>query len=188
MGDGVSGLGLGLGLGLENGLVLSFGNNEHGQLGRDQKSPELEDASDCLISPSHFKDSKEIIEKVVYVSAGYDHCAAISESHLLFTWGGGKHGQLGQGHTRDSKFPTLVKHSSDEKQTSLVQVSCGDSFTIALNSDGTLVAFGSSDYGKLGSGSSAIVTKPTTLSTTLPESINGICCGTNHTLAYALNQ
>ena len=168
---------------LENGYLLSFGNNEQGQLGRDQKTPKLEDSNDCLIDPNHFKNGEGIPEKVIYVSAGYDHCAAITESHLLFTWGGGKHGQHGQGHTRDSKFPSLVDQTSHKE---FIHVSCGDSFTVALSKDRTLLAFGSPDYGKLGIGRNGNATKPTPLSTVLPRTINGICCGTNHTLAYTL--
>ena len=175
---------------LENGYVLSFGSNEKGQLGRDQKTPELEDVNDFMIDPNHFKniviDGSH--EKVVYISAGYDHCAAITESHLLYTWGGGKHGQHGQGHTRDLSSPSLMEPFSDGKEIKVSRVSCGDSFTIALCMDGTLLAFGSSDYGKLGTGSNGNVTKPTPILTKLPKIINGICCGTNHTLAYTLIQ
>ena len=173
---------------LESGRVLSFGNNEHHQLGRDQEQPELEDARVFLIDPNHFKNGKEKLEKVIHVSAGYDHCAAITESHLLFTWGGGKYGQHGQGHTRDSKSPTIVEHSSRGKSTKFIHVSCGDSFTVVLSTDGTLLAFGSPDYGKLGTGSSGRVTQPTAISSAMPRTINGICCGTNHTLAYTLMQ
>ena len=78
--------------------------------------------------------------------------------------------------------------ASDGKEIKVSQVSCGDSFSITLSKDGTLLAFGSSDYGKLGTGSNGIVTKPTPISTRMPKTINGICCGTNHTLAYTLIQ
>ena len=175
---------------LENGHVLSFGNNEHGQLGREQKTPQLEEAAsnDCLVDPNYFKNSKGNPEKVVYVSAGYDHCAAITESHFLFSWGGGQYGQHGQGHTMDSKSPKIVPHSSHGKQTEFVQVSCGDSFTVALTADGTLLSFGASDYGKLGAGRGGNVNKPTLVSSSMPKTISGICCGTNHTLAYTPTQ
>ena len=173
---------------LENGHILSFGSNEKGQLGRDQKIPELEDVNDFLIDPNHFKNAEGNPERVIYISAGYDHCAAITESHLLYTWGGGKHGQHGQGHTRDSNFPSLMDQSSDGTQIKVSQVSCGDSFTVALSTDGTLLAFGSPDYGKLGTGSNGNVTKPTSISMKMPRTINGICCGTNHTIAYTLIQ
>ena len=173
---------------LENGCMLSFGSNDKGQLGRDQKTPEMEDVNDFLIDPNHFKNSDGSPEKVAYISAGYDHCAAITESNLLYTWGGGKYGQHGQGHTRDVRIPSLVDRASNGKQIKLSRVSCGDSFSVALSTDGTLLAFGSSDYGKLGTGNDGIVTKPTPISTKMPTTINGICCGTNHTLAYTLIQ
>ena len=172
---------------LENGLLLSFGNNDHGQLGREQKSmSELEDIYDCTIDSHHFKNTRGDVEKVVFVSAGYDHCAAITESHLLYAWGGGRYGQHGLGHTRDARTPTRVEHG---KQTDFVHVSCGDSFTVALSKAGALMSFGSPDYGKLGNSSGGIATKPTPIPTTaLPNTINGVCCGTNHTLAYTLVQ
>lgn len=46
--------------------------------------------------------------RIVQVSCGGFHTAAITETGLLFTWGGGEHGQLGHGDKVNSLLPTPV--------------------------------------------------------------------------------
>lgn len=169
---------------LSNGTVLSFGDNEHGQLGREQTA--TENIEDFVIDSQHFKSLNGTTEKVVFISAGYTHCAAITESGLLYTWGGGAHGELGLGHTRGARHPTLVASERD-LQVTFVQVCCGDQFTVALTSSGMVWTFGSDYMGKLGVGGTGGVAKPKQLLHTM-NGVNGICCGTNHTLAHTLEE
>ena len=169
---------------LNSGTVMSFGNNEHRQLGREQTSSE--NVEDFLIDPQHFKNSNGVIEKVVFISAGYNHCAAITESGFLFTWGGGTHGELGLGHTRGTRLPTLVAPTKDLQMT-FAQISCGDSFTVALSKDGQVWTFGSNYMGKLGIYTEGGVSSPRQVSHAM-NAVSGICCGTNHTLAYTLDK
>lgn len=167
---------------LDNHNVLSFGANDHGQLGREMVS---NDIVHFLINPTHFQNSSSEVEKVVFIEAGWHHSAAITESGLLFTWGEGRHGQLGLGHTRGSRVPFLVNKFPNGKSPTFATVSCGDSFTVAMTTTGELWAFGSPDYGKLGVDSGGCMTSPKQLQAELPG-INGLCCGTNHTIAYNL--
>ena len=161
---------------LENGVLLTFGANDQGQLGRKETANEIDQ-----IHQEYFKDGR-----VVFIDAGWNHCAAITHSGQLFTWGGGGHGQLGLGHTRGSPVPCLVDQFLGGKAPQITHVSCGDSFTIALiTGTGELWAFGSPDYGKLGVDGTGCVTVPKILPVTLPG-INGLCCGTNHTIVYTL--
>ena len=114
----------------------------------------------------------------------WHHSAAITESGLLFTWGEGRHGQLGLGHARGSRVPSLVNKFPNGKSPKFATVSCGDSFTVAMTTTGELWTFGSPDYGKLGVDSGGCVTAPKQLQAKLPG-INGPCCGTNQTIAYS---
>ena len=157
---------------LASGRVLSFGCNEHGELGRPTSS------SGSFIDPAHFK------EKVTLVDAGWKHCAAITESRDLYTWGHGAYGRLGLGHSRDIGVPTLVQGLG-----SVVDVSCGESHTIALDSAGQLWSWGSNHYGKLGLSleEGSFIERPRPLSFSSPSHLTGVSTGTNHTLAYSIS-
>lgn len=169
---------------LESGIILSFGANDLGQLGR--KDTPDDSVSNFQIDPSHFQDTRGTAEDVSFIAAGWSHCAAITASGLLYTWGEGRHGQLGLGHTRGSASPHLVEDFQGKSSiVKFSQVSCGDSFTVAMTSTGHLWAFGSPDYGKLGVEAGGCVTVPKPLPTQLPG-LTSFCCGTNHTLAYTL--
>lgn len=56
---------------------------------------------------------KEINElskkKIVFISAGESHSAAITEKLKLYTWGTGAYGRLGHGMDTNEKKPKLVE-------------------------------------------------------------------------------
>ena len=171
---------------MQSGRVLSFGSNEHGQLGRKSagaKEPGKGNEGDFLVNPDHFRDKDGKVESVVLVSAGWTHSAAITASGQLYTWGNGQYGELGLGHLRGAAEPRLVESFPDGKRPHFVHVSCGDSFTVAVARDGTAWAFGSGDYGKLGVSGGGSKSVPTSLPASM-SGLAGLCCGTNHTIAH----
>lgn len=170
---------------LEGGTLLSLGANDHGQLGREiGPSEELlnpsEDPGRFRIDAAHFGSVP-----IKSVAAGWSHSAAVTESGQLYCWGKGQHGELGIGHTSGSPVPAEVKGFSDGVK--VVQVSCGESFTVVLDGSGGVWSFGASDYGKLGIGVSSAVTAPRQILPGPPK-VNKIHCGTNHVLALSLHQ
>ena len=82
------------------------------------------------------------------VSAGSIHTAAIKTDGTLWTWGFGTYGQLGNAATTDISTPVTTFSGG----TNWKQVSCGDSHTAAIKTDGTLWTWGSTSSGKLGNG------------------------------------
>ena len=166
---------------LDSGLVLSYGSNEHGELGRQSPSSEAQD--NPRIDPGHFTDQQGQLEQVKFIKAGWKHCAAITASGVLYTWGHGAYGRLGLGHSRDVLTPSKVAGLNAPVR----DVSCGESHTLALDEQGQLWAWGSGHYGKLGISVdySSFVEVPHPLKTSLPN-ISGIHCGTNHSIAYKL--
>lgn len=98
--------------------VYSWGVGEHGKLGHgttlSQRRPKP------VMGGLYGK-------RVSQVSAGHNHSAAVTEDHLLFTWGEGDHGRLGLGDLRARHTPTLVGELSDVRA-----VSCGESHTLVL--------------------------------------------------------
>ena len=170
---------------LESGAVLSLGFNENGELGRKKAEKDAED--DPIIDPSYFRGQDERIEPVKLVCAGWKHCAAITVSGCLYTWGHGAYGRLGQGHCRNEPNPKQVKEVAGEKSETphFKDIGCGKTHTVALDEDGIIWACGSGHYGKLGLpiDGSGFISKFHSLSFRV-DSLSGVCCGTNHCMAY----
>ena len=83
--------------------------------------------------------------KVIEISTGMNHCAAIDSNGILYMWGSDEYGQLGMGD--DSQLISTtprVAHVSDE---TLMKVSCGDNFTLTLDHKGQVHSTGTNDSG-----------------------------------------
>lgn len=172
---------------LTDGTILSFGDNDSGQLGRKERPGAKHKVEALKVDPSHFKNSAGDTEPVSTIAAGWNHCAAVTQSGLLFTWGGGRSLGAGLGHSKGLDLPALVEEFPKGCSPKFTHVRCGDSFTIALSKNGQLWAMGMPDYGKLGVGGGGMESRPKLVHSNLPG-ISGIRCGTNHTIAYSLCQ
>ncbi|XP_055946433.1 E3 ISG15--protein ligase HERC5-like isoform X2 [Argiope bruennichi] len=115
----------------EFGTVFSYGFGSHGQLGLgnigNQETPELVEALNGL--------------KIISISAGGWHSAAISESGDLYMWGWNESGQLGfpcnklqNGERPKEEIETIccLPKIVDLDDETVVAVSCGSRHTVAL--------------------------------------------------------
>ena len=132
----------------EVGKVYTWGEGKFGRLGhgseRNQPTPR------AIEGPLAGK----VVSQVV---CGGFHTAAITEAGELYTWGGGEHGQLGHG---DKINKTTPWHVTALNKSTLVQIACGWSHTVALSAKGEVFTWGNGDHGKLGHGNSTKVTVP----------------------------
>nr|XP_034814800.1 E3 ISG15--protein ligase HERC5 isoform X6 [Pan paniscus] len=123
-----------------SGNIYSWGKNEFGQLG---------------LGHTESKDYPSLIEgldnqKVEFVACGGSHSALLTQDGLLFTFGAGKHGQLGHNSTQNELRPCLVAELVEYRVT---QIACGRWHTLAYVSDlGKVFSFGSGKDGQLGNG------------------------------------
>nr|XP_021528926.1 E3 ISG15--protein ligase HERC5 isoform X2 [Aotus nancymaae] len=123
-----------------SGNIYSWGKNEFGQLGLDH---------------TESKDSPSLIEaldnqKVEFLACGGSHTALLTQDGLLFTFGAGKHGQLGHNSKQNELRPCLVTELAGNRVT---QIACGRWHTLAYVSDlGKVFSFGSGKEGQLGNG------------------------------------
>ena len=126
--------------------VYSWGSNSSGQIGNnsttDSKIPVLVDASGVLSGKT-----------VVSVAAGSSHSLALCSDGTVVAWGNNYYGQLGNNSTTNSQVPVLVDASGVLSGKSVVSVAAGGSHSLALCSDGTVVAWGYNNYGQLGNNS-----------------------------------
>eukprot|EP00301_Raphidiophrys_heterophryoidea_P005390 c12267_g2_i2.p1 GENE.c12267_g2_i2~~c12267_g2_i2.p1 ORF type:complete len:811 (+),score=197.16 c12267_g2_i2:40-2472(+) len=84
------------------------------------------------------------------ISVGSTHCIAMSTEGLVFSWGIGRSGRLGQGSCEDDeRYPTLVQAL---KSYQIIQISAGWGHSAVLSSDGRSFVWGKNDCGQLGLG------------------------------------
>jgi alpha-tubulin suppressor-like RCC1 family protein len=121
-----------------DGVIYGWGRNHKGQLGTGlglavdmyamQAVPEPIDTSAELSS-----------RKIVRIAAGHSHAACISEAGEVFVWGMSLHLE-----------PVLV---DSLLHTRIVDIVCGQDYTLAIDENGHMYSFGISNAGVLGHGS-----------------------------------
>ena len=84
----------------ENGDVWSFGEGENGQLGLG--------TTEHQYNPAWVGGRDVFKEPVVLVAAGTTHAACVTSKGVLFTWGNGKHGKLGDGFQEIRLIPQQI--------------------------------------------------------------------------------
>ena len=85
--------------------------------------------------------------EITQLVAGGGTSAALLSNGTVWTWGNNFWGQLGNGTTSPSAFPTQVPGL-----TGINQITTGPTYTLALRSDGTVLAWGDNADGQLGDG------------------------------------
>eukprot|EP00746_Dinoflagellata_sp_MGD_P120747 gnl/MRDRNA2_/MRDRNA2_56153_c0_seq1.p1 gnl/MRDRNA2_/MRDRNA2_56153_c0~~gnl/MRDRNA2_/MRDRNA2_56153_c0_seq1.p1 ORF type:complete len:403 (+),score=78.50 gnl/MRDRNA2_/MRDRNA2_56153_c0_seq1:68-1276(+) len=131
-----------------DGVLHTFGSNADGQLGR-----EVVDESPAAV---RFPAGEDTTLKVVWVSLGKRHSAAITQGGLLWTWGWGGSfwygaGALGHG-TRDPHLHPMPVEKLVDLGQAATQVACSNSHTLVLTDSGRLYVTGNGNYGKLAQG------------------------------------
>ncbi|TKC40526.1 hypothetical protein EI555_013087 [Monodon monoceros] len=122
----------------KSGQVYSFGCNDEGALGRDTS-----------VEGSEMVPGKvELQEKVIQVSAGDSHTAALTEDGRVFLWGSFRdnNGVIGLLEPmKKSMVPVQVQLS-----TPVVKVASGNDHLVMLTVDGDLCTLGCGEQGQLG--------------------------------------
>ena len=153
-----------------DGTLWAWGDNTYGQLG------------DGTLITRGKPEKIGTDTDWVSVAAGASHTVAVKSNGTLWAWGNNSDGQLGDGTTTQRKIPYQITSAGDGWTT----VTAGADHTVALKSDGTLWAWGSNDYGKLGDGSTTQSKGPVQVK----SSGNGwisVAAGRNHTVAVKVD-
>jgi alpha-tubulin suppressor-like RCC1 family protein len=105
--------------------------------------------------------------RMAAVAAGTGHSLAITTTGKLFAWGANDYGQLGVGDTALRGAPTAVPLPAGP---GLSAVSAGTSFSLAVRTDGGVLAWGVNWEGELGNGSNmnSYVPVPTSMPAGVP--------------------
>ncbi|HET9730282.1 MAG TPA: Calx-beta domain-containing protein [Acidimicrobiia bacterium] len=88
---------------------------------------------------------------VVVIAAGASHSLALKSDGTVLAWGHNVSGQLGDG-TAPTDHSTPVQVSGLGSGSGVVAIAGGTAFSLALKSDGTVLAWGNNVSGQLGDG------------------------------------
>lgn len=131
-----------------DGTVAAWGSNYRGGLGNDGN---LDRAIPVSVSVKGALAGK----RVVAVAAGNNHSLALCSDGTVVAWGDNSEGQLGDNSLIDRRVPVAVDRSGVLAGKTVTAIAAGLYHSLALCSDGTVVAWGTNSSGQLGvSGSS----------------------------------
>ena len=111
------------------------------------------------------------------VAGGESHSLALTSTGQVLAWGSNFWGQLGNGSTSNSSIPVQVSQPSG----TVTAIASGENHSLALNSAGQVLAWGSNSHGQLGNGSTTDSSLPVVAGVPVPST--AIAGGGNHTLA-----
>jgi alpha-tubulin suppressor-like RCC1 family protein len=142
-----------------DGTVLAWGSNASGQLGDGTAVSRSSPIQVNGLGPG---------SGVVAIAAGMDHSLALKSDGTVLAWGGNSSGQLGDGTT--SPRPSPVQVSGLGPASSVISIAVGlGSHSLALKSDGSVVAWGANSSGQVGDG--------TTTTRVIPVQVSGLGSG-----------
>lgn len=133
---------------LDDGSMLSWGDNDRGQLG--------DGTANHRPSPG----SVPGLDGVVAAACAYHHTLALREDGTVWAFGINDRGQIGDGTTAHRHAPVPVGGLSDVRALSAAGGGGeanpgGYGHSLALLADGTVYAWGCNDHGQLGTGTTA---------------------------------
>ncbi|KAF9902428.1 RCC1 domain-containing protein 1, partial [Lobosporangium transversale] len=104
--------------------------------------------------PSSSASNPTLVSKTKFkrVWAGEAHMLVLAEDGTLYSWGRGRHGQLGHG---DLGFESVPRPIEALQGLRIIDAACGASFSVALSESGDIYTFGLNDHGQLGIGKGA---------------------------------
>ena len=130
----------------EDGTVWSTGNNTNGQLGNG--------TNNNVNEPTQVRtDSKTALQNIVKISVGNSHAMALTKEGIVYSWGKNSCGELGINSINNSNLATRVKNTTGNGYLeNIIDISCGDESSSAIDKNGVIYTWGKNDYGQLGIG------------------------------------
>ena len=126
-----------------DGNLYSWGENKHGELGRDTGSAPYDVKPDQVPMPAG-------ITKITQLSAGTFYSMALDSDGDLYTWGDNSYDELGRDTALAGKDGQPVKVPTPEGITKFTWIAAGEWTSLATGSDGSLYSWGWNEHGQLG--------------------------------------
>lgn len=156
----------------DDGKVFGWGSNEFGQLGCGKKR-------DTILRPTVIEGLQGL--KVVGISSGDRHSAAVTNTGAVYTWGCGSDGQCGHGVFSDVVRPKLVERLMGKF---VVDVKCGHNFTMVMTSNDEVYTWGNNTYGQLGNNGNGKSDAPVKVVINSSANVSRVSCGHFHCIMW----
>ena len=129
-------------------------------------------------------DTKIFTGKITKISVGSSHLIFLDDNGKVWVAGNNIKGQCGAG-TFSKKIEKPKRIGS---LTDIIDIECGDEYTICINNKYALFGFGCNEFGQIGDGHMSVGTNiyfPTKMSTFATSEVNiiKVKCGKRHTMA-----
>eukprot|EP01038_Epipyxis_sp_PR26KG_P010000 gene10000-13455_t len=116
--------------------VLGWGKNDLGQLGNGNREDKLKP-----------KLNTNINEYIIQIASGAHHSVILSKNGNIFTFGGNRKGQLGDGQLTSTTSPIQLLSL---RHRPVISVTCGENHTMVLTAGGNVYSWGDNSNGQLG--------------------------------------
>jgi len=153
-----------------DGSVWSWGWSDAGRLGHGDEQQEL--------LPTKIEALAG--RRVVAVSAGSSHSLALTADGAVWSWGGGRDGQLGHGDEQWQPLPTKIEAFAGRR---VIAVSAGGDHSLAITTDGAVWSWGDGGFGRLGHGDEQRKLLPKKVEAFAGQRVVAVSAGGLHNLA-----
>jgi uncharacterized repeat protein (TIGR02543 family) len=162
----------------KNGKVYTWGLNNNGQLGNGTYHDSY--------FPVDITAGLPVDDKVIQISLGTAHTAALTESGALYTWGQGNKGQLGLNSSGGANTPRKIMDRFPTNDQ-IIQISMGGYHSSALTESGKVFTWGDGESGQLGRGNYYISLIPVDITHKFPieDKVVYISMGADHSSALS---
>jgi predicted CxxxxCH...CXXCH cytochrome family protein len=156
-----------------DGTVWGWGYNWYGQLGNGASGPSTNKSTPVQVTT---------LDNVIGVAANGYFSLAVKSDGSAWSWGYNYYGQLGDGTSADKSTPTQV--STLGPGSGVTAVAAGNDHSLALKSDGSVLAWGYNYYGQLGDNTTNTSNTPVQVyGLESGAGVTAIATGSNHSLA-----
>ena len=173
----------------KGGTVWSCWHNNSGQLGNGNGCGSFLCGESKMVQVID-SDGVGFLENIKEIAVGKSHVLALSMNGELYAWGHNSYGQLGLGAGAVASVDTPSRVLDTDGQTLLSgikTIAAGDYHSVAIKTDGTVLAWGDNAKGQLGDGSNDRRYVPVQVVSSdgsgVLQSIQRVGAGAYHTLA-----
>jgi alpha-tubulin suppressor-like RCC1 family protein len=145
---------------IQGGKAYCWGDNTYGELGNNTTK-----SSNTAVAV--YTGGALSGVTLTQIATGYQHTCALASTGLVYCWGYGIDGELGNGGNANSDVPVPVTASGALSGVTVTQISAGQYHTCALGSNGLAYCWGLNTQGQLGIGSTTSSSTPVAVTTTL---------------------
>jgi alpha-tubulin suppressor-like RCC1 family protein len=159
---------------VEGGTVIAWGDDEYGQLG--------DNSFKNRDKPTTVKQSTGgTLTGVTAIAAGEDFSLALLNNGTVMAWGADASGQLGEGLSKSGR----PRAYAVKNLTGVTAIAAGAEHSLALLSNGTVMAWGNNEDGQLGDGT--LTNRTTPVAVHGLSDVTAIAAGGNHSMALLAN-